>query len=63
MIDKEDRLPLTRQCQLLNLNRSTVYYHKTPVSDGDLALIRRINEIHLAQSQGAGLAAFQFHGK
>ena len=49
MIDKENRLPLTRQCQILNLNRSTVYYHKTPVSDGDLALMRRIDEMHLSR--------------
>ena len=47
MIDEENQLSLTRQCQLLNLNRSTVYYHKTPVSDGDLALMRRIDEMHL----------------
>ena len=49
MIDKENRLPLTRQCQLLSLNRSTVYYHKTPVSDGDLVLMRRIDEMHLSR--------------
>lgn len=49
MIDKENRLPLTRQCQLLGLNRSTVYYPKTPVSEGDLVLMRRIDEMHLAR--------------
>ena len=47
MIDKEDRLPLTRQCQLLSLNRSTVYYQQASVSDEDLALMRRIDEMHL----------------
>jgi putative transposase len=47
MIDKENQLPLTRQCQLLHLNRSTVYYHKTLVSDSDLTLMRRIDEMHL----------------
>ena len=47
MIDKEDRLPLTRQCQLLSLNRSTVYYQHVSVSDEDLALMRRIDEMHL----------------
>lgn len=47
MIDKDHRLPVTRQCQLLNLNRSTVYYHRAPVSDEDLALMRRIDALHL----------------
>jgi putative transposase len=47
MIDKDIRLPVTRQCKLLNLNRSTVYYQKADVSDEDLALMRRIDEMHL----------------
>ncbi len=47
MIDKDNRLPITRQCQLLKLNRSGVYYQRTPVSDEDLALMRRLDEMHL----------------
>jgi len=47
MIDKDNRLPVTRQCQLLNLNRSSVYYQRAPVSDEELALMRRIDEMHL----------------
>ena len=47
MISKEDRLPITRQCQLLDLNRSGVYYQRAPVSDEDLAMMRRIDEMHL----------------
>lgn len=47
MIDKDNRLPVTRQCQLLNMNRSTVYYQRTRVSDEDLALMRRIDAMHL----------------
>lgn len=48
MIDRQDKLPLTQQCQLLSLNRSTVYYQpKKPVSDEDLKLMRRIDEMHL----------------
>ncbi len=47
MIDKDNRLPVTRQCELLNLNRSTVYYQGAGVSDEDLALMRRIDEMHL----------------
>ncbi len=40
-------LPVVRQCQLLNLSRSSVYYTPQPVSAGDLALMRRIDELHL----------------
>lgn len=47
MIDKDHRLSITRQCQLLSLNRSNVYYQRAPVSDEDLALMRRIDEMHL----------------
>jgi putative transposase len=47
MIDRTHSLPVTRQCQLLNLNRSTVYYQPMGVSDEDLQLMRLIDEIHL----------------
>ena len=36
-----------RQCQLLKLARSTAYYHPTPVSEAMLALMRRLDELHL----------------
>jgi putative transposase len=47
MIDRTHALPVTRQCQLLNLNRSSVYYQPTGASDEDLRLMRRIDEMHL----------------
>ena len=47
MIERNDALPVTRQCQLLSLNRSTVYYQPKGVSDEDLELMRRIDEMHL----------------
>jgi len=47
MIDRENVLPVTRQCQLLNLTRSTVYYTEQAVSEEDLELMRRIDEMHL----------------
>ena len=47
MIAKEHSLPVTRQCELLDLNRSSVYYQPTPVSAEDLALMRRLDEMHL----------------
>ena len=47
MIDKEDKLPVTRQCKVLDLNRSGIYYKPVPLSDADRELMRRIDEIHL----------------
>ena len=47
MIDRQNALPVTRQCQLLTLNRSTVYYQPTRASEEDLRLMRRIDEMHL----------------
>jgi putative transposase len=48
MIDKGDKLPVTRQCDLLELNRSFVYYTPVPLSAKDVELMRKIDEIHLA---------------
>ena len=36
-----------RQCELLDLCRSSLYYQPKPVSAADLALMRRIDELHL----------------
>jgi len=47
MIDREDLLPITRQCRLLDLSRSGFYYTPAPVSAKDLDLMRQIDEIHL----------------
>jgi putative transposase len=47
MITREHPLPVTRQCQLLALTRSTVYYTPQPIPAGDLALMRQIDELHL----------------
>ena len=47
MINRTHALPIVRQCQLLALSRSTAYYQPTPVSAEDLALMRRIDELHL----------------
>ena len=47
MIDRTHTLPVVRQCQLLKLARSTAYYQPRSVSDTALALMRRIDELHL----------------
>ena len=40
-------MPLTRQCRLLNLSRSSIYYSPVPVSNRDRDLMRLMDEIHL----------------
>lgn len=36
-----------RQCELLDVNRSTLYYEAAPTSDDNLALMREIDELYL----------------
>ncbi len=47
LIERGDRLPVTRQCRLLGVSRSSAYCRAQPVSAEDLALMRAIDEIHL----------------
>ncbi len=47
MIDQTHDLPIVRQAQLLDLSRSSVYYLPQPMPEGDLRLMRRIDELHL----------------
>jgi putative transposase len=47
MIVKEHSLPITRQCRILNLSRSGIYYLPHPVSDKDRDLMQLIDEIHM----------------
>ena len=47
MIDRGHELPVVRQCELLALSRSTAYYRPEPVSEADLVLMRKIDELHL----------------
>jgi len=46
-IHAEHEVSKTRRCELLDVARSTAYYRPEPVSEEDLALMRRIDEIHL----------------
>lgn len=47
MIDRSHTLSLTRQARALGMSRGSVYYLPRPVSEVDLALMRRIDELHL----------------
>jgi putative transposase len=47
MIDRDHDLSLVRQARVLNISRGAVYYKPRPVSPEDLAIMRRIDELHL----------------
>ena len=54
MIDWGDpHLSIVRQCQLLKVARSTLYYRPSPVSDDDLVAMRRHDEQYLTPFYGA----------
>ena len=47
MIERGAEVAVSRQAQLLELSRSSVYYTPRPISERDLRLMRRIDELHL----------------
>lgn len=47
MIDRSHDLPITRQAQVLKISRSGVYYLPRAISAADLAIMRRIDQLHL----------------
>jgi putative transposase len=47
MIDREHDLPITKQARALGISRGSVYYLPRPVSAVDLAIMRRMDELHL----------------
>jgi len=47
MIDRGSRVAVTRQAELLDLSRSSVYYSPRALPDRDLCLMRRLDELHL----------------
>jgi putative transposase len=47
MIEKEHRLPVTRQVELLQISRGCAYYMPVPISQADLDLMREIDKLHL----------------
>jgi putative transposase len=47
MIDRSHDLSITRQAKALNISRSTVYYLPRAVPAADLAIMRRMDQLHL----------------
>ncbi len=54
MIDRGHKLPLTRQAKAVGISRGSIYYLPRPVSDADLRLMRRIDELHLEHPFAGG---------
>jgi putative transposase len=57
MIDRHHQLPVTHQAKLLKVSRGSVYYLPKPVSQTDLALMRRMGIEALAPQPGTSKAA------
>ena len=47
MIDRDHDLSLTKQAELLSVSRRSIYYLPAPVSADDLALMAKIDKLHL----------------
>ena len=47
MIDPKHEVSITRQAELVSISRAAVYYVPRPISEEDLRLQRRIDELHL----------------
>jgi putative transposase len=46
MVTRTEPLPIIRQCELLNLPRSTFYHVPKPICEADLALMKLIDRCH-----------------
>jgi putative transposase len=47
MIDRQHDLSITKQAEALGISRSSVYYLSRPVPAAELAVMRRMDELHL----------------
>jgi len=47
MTNRDHKLSLTRQADLLGISRGSLYHRPQPVTADDLALMRRIDELHM----------------
>src|SRR4051794_30580709 len=47
MIDRDHDLPIIKQAKALGISRGSVYYLPRPVPAADLAIMRRMDELHL----------------
>jgi len=58
MIDRHHELSISKQAKALKISRGSVYYLPRPVSAANLAVMRRMDELHL-ESPFAGSLQWQ----
>jgi putative transposase len=62
MIDRDSKLSISQQVQLLGISRGSVYYLPKPVSELDQDSMRRLDELHLKYPfMGVRLLRDQLH--
>lgn len=47
MIDRKAKLSQSRQVRVLGIGRGSIYYQPQPVTDADLKLMHRIDQLHM----------------
>jgi putative transposase len=47
MIDRAHDLPVSKQAGVLRISRGSVYYRPRPVPEAELAIMRRLDRLHL----------------
>jgi putative transposase len=47
MIDRAHDLPIAKQAEVVGISRGSVYYRPRPVPEADLAIMRRLDRLHL----------------
>jgi putative transposase len=57
MIDRTHDLSITKQAEALGISRGSVYYLPWPVSAADLAIMRRMDELHLECPFAGGISS------
>ena len=57
LIDANARISVTRQCEMIELNRQTLYYKTRPNSGEDIAIMQKIREIYASVMPNKGYRA------
>ena len=47
MVDESDQVSISKQCDLLDINRSTYYYKSQQINDNDLEIMTQMDKLHL----------------
>jgi putative transposase len=47
MIDRKHDLPIAKQAEVVGISRGSIYYRPRPVPEAELAIMRRLDRLHL----------------